>query len=150
MYQATQPGMIVLTVSNQCGSDTDSLEIILTTEGPQVNLGPDVLACESEVVQLMSDISGVDYLWQDGSTLSSLATTQSGTFVLQVSNNCGMDMDTVEVEIEGAITSYRFRNRYNFVSRRDFTLTSTALNGTTIIWQDGSSQSSFLVSDAGI
>jgi len=150
LYQATQPGIIVLTVNNQCGSDTDSLEVILTTEGPQVNLGPDVLACEGEVVQLMSDISGVDYLWQDGSTLSSLATSLSGTFILQVSNNCGMDMDTVEVEIEGIAPTSDLGSDTTLCEGETLLLTSTALNGTTIIWQDGSLQSTFLVSDAGI
>jgi hypothetical protein len=150
MYQATQPGIIVLTVTNQCGSDTDSVEVILTTEGPQVNLGPDVLACEGEVVQLISDISGVDYLWQDGSTLSSLSTSASGIFVLQVSNNCGMDTDTVEVEIEGTAPTSELGPDTTLCEGETLLLTSTPMNGTTITWQDGSSQSSFLVSDAGI
>ena len=150
IYQATQPGNIILTVSNQCGSDTDSLDIILTTDGPQVNLGPDVLACEGEVVQLMSDISGVDYLWQDGTTSSSLLTSTSGIFILQVSNNCGMDMDTVVVEIEGTAPGTDLGIDTTLCEGETLLLTSTAQTGTTILWQDGSSQPTFLASSAGI
>jgi hypothetical protein len=44
---------------------------------------------------LMSDIGGVDYLWQDGSASAEFSTISSGVYILQVSNNCGVDADTV-------------------------------------------------------
>jgi hypothetical protein len=100
-YQSTQQESIILTISNDCGSSTDTLEIIESTQGPQVNLGPDIQACEGLVVNIPSGISGVNYFWQDGSTDPDFTTTQSGMFILQVSNNCGADVDTINVDISG-------------------------------------------------
>ncbi len=150
IYVSTEPGTIILIVSNQCGFDTDSVNIILTTAGPQVNLGPDVLACEGDQVQIISDISGVDYLWQDGSTLSSITTDTSGVFILQVSNNCGMDADTVAVEIEGSSPNTNLGADTTLCEGEILLLSSMAPSGTSILWQDGSSQATFLVNSPGI
>jgi len=98
-YSATQAGTIILTVSNSCGFDSDTLEIIESTDGPQVNLGPDITACDGELITLMPDISGVDFLWQDGSTTANITTAFSGIYILQVSNACGTDADTIQVNL---------------------------------------------------
>lgn len=148
-FSATQAGSIVLEISNTCGTDRDTVEIIENSQGPQVNLGPDVLACEGDVVTLTSDISGVNYLWQDGSTNSNITTASSGTFVLEVSNNCGVDQDTVVVDIHGTPPDTELGPDTTLCSGTTLLLSSAADAETTIQWQDGSNNPTFLVNSPG-
>ena len=97
----TQQGLVILTVFNECGSDTDSLVITESTNGPQLDLGPDLVACEGATISIPANIGGVNYLWQDGSTDDIYIATASGTYILEVSNLCGADRDTIVVDISG-------------------------------------------------
>ncbi|MBL0006220.1 MAG: hypothetical protein IPP25_03265 [Saprospiraceae bacterium] len=100
-YQSTQEETIILTISNDCGSSTDTVEVTESTQGPQLDLGQDVQVCAGETVTIQSGISGVNYEWQDGSTNPDFTTTQSGVFILEVNNNCGSATDTIVVDISG-------------------------------------------------
>jgi gliding motility-associated-like protein len=148
-FNATQAGLIILTVSNSCGVATDSLNIVFSNNGPDVNLGPNVLACEGDVVTLMSDISGVNYLWQDGSTASSFSTSSSGLYYLQVSNNCGVDIDSVNVDINGTPPDTELGSDTTLCKGNTLVLSSTADPGTTLQWQDGSSLPTYMVTAPG-
>jgi gliding motility-associated-like protein len=149
-FNATQAGQIILTVSNSCGSATDSLNITISNNGPMVDLGPDILACEGDVVTLMANVSGVNYLWQDGSTSSSISTSSSGLYYLQVSNNCGVDIDSVNVVIDGTPPDTELGPDTTLCKGNNLLLSSTADPGTNIQWQDGSSLPSYLVTTAGL
>lgn len=149
-FNATDAGLITLTISNSCGSATDSLNITISNNGPVVNLGPDVLACEGDVITLVSDISGVNYLWQDGSTGSSFTASSSGIYYLQVSNNCGADVDSVNVDINGTPPDTELGPDTILCKGNTLLLTSTSDPGTSLLWQDGSSSSTFNVSSAGL
>jgi len=148
-FNATQAGLIILTVSNSCGSDIDSMNISISTNGPVVNLGPDVLGCEGDVVTLTSDISGVNYLWQDGSTSSSFSTSSSGLYYLQVSNNCGVDIDSVNVDINGTPPDSELGPDTTLCKGSTLLLASTSDAGTTLQWQDGTSSPTFVVTSPG-
>jgi gliding motility-associated-like protein len=149
-FNATQAGLITLTISNSCGAATDSLNIVISNTGPVVNLGPDVLACEGDVVTLLSDISGVNYLWQDGSTGSSFTTSSTGIYYLQVSNNCGVDVDSVNVDINGTPPDTELGPDTTLCKGNSILLSSTSDPGTTLLWQDGSSSSTYNVTSAGL
>lgn len=149
-FIATQPGLITLTLSNACGNATDSLNIAISNNGPDVNLGPDVLACEGQAVTLTSDISGVNYLWQDGSTESAFTANSTGVYYLQVSNNCGMDVDSVNVDINGTPPNTELGPDTILCKGSLLLLSSTADPGTVLLWQDGSVATTFSVSSAGV
>ena len=149
-YQSTQADTIILTISNACGVSTDTVEIVESTQGPVVNLGPDIEVCEGEMVTLMSDISGVDYEWQDGSTSSQFVTAQSGTFILEVSNNCGADIDTVVVDIHGIAPVIALGPDTLLCDDAALTLHAGTDAETDVEWQDGSASESFILTDAGV
>ena len=149
-FDATMPGLIILTITNDCGSDTDTLAIVEDNTGPQVDLGSDVFACEGDVVTLTAGISGVDYLWQDGSTQSVFSATVSGTYIIEVSNACGKDADTVVVDINGTIPSPVLGTDTLLCEGSTMMLHSNAQPGTTVRWQDGSAQPTYLVTEPGI
>ncbi|MDQ3018012.1 MAG: hypothetical protein M3R25_14970, partial [Bacteroidota bacterium] len=124
--------------------------IVENTDGPQVSLGPDVLACNGEIITLIADISGVEYLWQDGSTSPDFSTDVSGTFILYVSNACGSDADTVMVDINGHVPVPDLGVDTVLCEGYSLELISLADASTSIAWQDGSSLPVLMVSDPGI
>lgn len=149
-YQTNQQETISLTISNACGTSSDTLEIIASTLGPQVNLGPDLLLCEGEIATISSGISGVDYLWQDGSSMPTYTSSQSGMIILQVSNNCGTDTDTISVEFTGSSPSVDLGSDTSLCIGNTMQLIYYADAITTSLWQDGSTQPTFMVSTPGI
>jgi len=148
-YQTTQESTVILSISNECGVSTDTVEVIESTQGPQVDLGPDVQVCEGETVTIFSGISGVNYVWQDGSTDPDFTTAQSGTFSLQVNNNCGTDSDTLLVDISGVPPTPALGADTTLCEGIILNLVSTADPETTIEWQNGSSSPSFNVTASG-
>jgi len=140
---------ITLTISNACGTSTDDVNIFASTNGPEVDLGQDILACSGETVMLMSNINGVNFLWQDGSTNSFFLATTSGLYYLQVSNACGSDIDTIAVDIHGVPPLPALGSDTTLCEGTTLLLQSNADSETTPTWQNGSNLSSFLVNAAG-
>ncbi len=148
-YSTTQEETIILTITNACGTISDTLEVVENNEGPMVNLGPDILACEGDVITIPAGISGVNYLWQDGSTASSFSTSVSGGFILQVSNACGTDADTILVDIHGTTPVVDLGSDTTLCEGEILVLTSSAISENIILWQDGSASDTYEVSTAG-
>ena len=90
-FSTTTPGQVILTISNACGTSTDSLLIVESTEGPQLDLGPDVTACKGDTITIQAGVAGVAYIWQDGSTNSFFQTITDAELILHIVNACGED-----------------------------------------------------------
>jgi len=146
----TQQGLVILTVFNECGSDTDSLAITESTNGPQLDLGPDLVACEGAIISIPANLGGVDYLWQDGSTDDIYIATASGTYILEVSNLCGADRDTIVVDISGSSPLPQLGADTTLCAGNSLVLMSDADAITSIVWQDGSDMSTFMVTGPGL
>ncbi len=147
-YQSTREETIILTISNECGTSTDTLEVTESTLGPQLDLGQDIQVCAGEIVIIESDIAGVNYLWQDGSTGSDYTTGQSGVFILEVSNNCGSATDTIIVTYLDAPDTFTLGPDATLCPGETQTLYAPATSYT-ILWQDGSDQTSLVANQAG-
>lgn len=148
-YQTTQQVVVVLVISNVCGTSTDTAVVVESTDGPMVDLGPDVHACEGETITIPSGISGVTYLWQDGSNANEYSATASGWVHLTVTNLCGTDIDSVLVDINGVVPAPDLGPDTTLCEGESIILTSTADANTTIEWQDGASSQNYLVTLAG-
>lgn len=149
-YQTTQEQTIILIISNDCGTASDTVEIIENSQGPQLDLGQDIQVCAGETVTIQSGISGVDYEWQDGSTDPDFTTTQTGTFILEVNNNCGSATDTIVVDISGVPPAPVLPADTTLCEGISLSLISNADAETTIEWQNGSSSPTFTVTTAGV
>ncbi len=149
-FQATQGGWIVLTGSNACGAATDSMYIQETTDGPQLDLGPDQSACEGGTILLTAGISGVEYLWQDGSMTDRFLVNVSGAYSLTVSNACGMDTDTVLVDISGIPPSVELGPDTTLCEHTTLLLTVEADPSTTVTWQDQTTGPVYVVNAPGL
>lgn len=64
-------------------------------EPPSLDLGPDTLICEDFSVTLSAGIAADSYLWQDGSTESSIQTSGTGLYALEVTDGPCVVLDSV-------------------------------------------------------
>jgi len=105
------PGVYALSVTSQTGcTGSDTLE--LSISDPQVNLGPNLLACSNEPAPILNAGSqGVDYAWTlDGGTTGTndqfLQTTVAGTYEVTVTNQFGCTaVDNMTLTVQTAPTS---------------------------------------------
>jgi gliding motility-associated-like protein len=148
-FSTTQTGLVILTISNACGASTDSLLITESTDGPQLDLGPDVTGCEGSTVTIQSGITGVTYTWQDGSANPFFEVADDAVLTLQIANACGMDEDTIAVHFIAAPDPNLGPDTV-LCDNQVLTLTSIPQPVTSIMWQDGSQVSTFLVTTPGV
>jgi gliding motility-associated-like protein len=72
--------------------------VILTFKpGSRFSLGNDTSVCNDQPIILDPKVSGVSYLWQDGSTSSTYSVTQGGTYKLTITDLCGSYSDEIVI-----------------------------------------------------
>jgi gliding motility-associated-like protein len=83
----TQAGTYIATISNDCGSVSDTI-VIEKNELPIVDLGNDTAFCEGEL--LLSAPSELrSYVWSTGAQSSSITVTAAGTYSVTVTDGNG-------------------------------------------------------------
>ena len=142
-------GSIHVKVSNECGTASDTVNVVLDTNPPDLDLGEDILACDGESVILNPNVTGVTYLWNDGSTQSTLMTTDAGEFSLQISNACGSSKDTIEVNFLSPPSFPFLGNDTTTCMGEVVTLQWNGPDDTSIQWDNGSTFSSYFVDQSG-
>ncbi len=148
-FSTTQSGLVTLTISNICGVSADSVLITESTEGPQLDLGPDVTACIGDTVTIQSGVAGVAYTWQDGSTNPFFLTSTDSELVLHIANSCGEANDTLSIRFTTPPDPDLGPDTL-LCDHDVLTLVSNIEAQTTNIWQDGSHGSDFVVTAAGV
>jgi len=124
-------------------------EHIFAYEGPLfVDLGPDTTVCPGDSIILSLQNGSTNYLWPDGSQGNSFIITQPGWYWVDASNECGTMRDSILVRgfenvglslgedttiCEGETVSIR-------------PLLSGNYSYSNFVWQDSSTNSSFLAS----
>jgi gliding motility-associated-like protein len=146
-YTATQTGVYSLEVSNICGEDSDTIYIEFNSP-PIVFLGNDTIICSDETIVLETTATLCNYLWQDGSTNSSYSISQTGLYWLEVSNDCGLDIDSIQVTIQ-PIPIIQLGNDTTLCEGTMLTL-EPSIQNEDIIWQDGSIESNYIVDQTGV
>jgi hypothetical protein len=81
------PGTYWLDVPSGCGLARDS--IVVTTQQPTLNLGPDVAHCLGDSSLLQPTGSIGSYLWSTGAITPAIYVQNAGTYVLNVIDNLG-------------------------------------------------------------
>ena len=126
----------------------DSISLIQLQLPPQINIGSDTTICEGESLTLNVNCSGCSYLWQNGSNSSNFVVTQGGTYWVQVTNSNGTDTDSIVVSF---ISPTSVNLGLDTILCNDQTLMLDALDSqaSEYLWQDGSTDSNYLVQEAG-
>jgi len=143
----TSSGIYQVTVElNNC-LFTDSVSITIH-EFPEIDLGPDTLLCEGSSLILNSYSDGASYIWQDGSTNSNFIVSEEGTYFVEVNfNNC-ISTDTIEVSYSPIPVIDLGPDQS--ICEGDSVLLSAYFSNANYTWQDGSTDSNFVVTESGL
>ncbi len=112
-----------------------------------IDLGNDTALCPGASLLLDATLPGATYLWQDGSTAPTLMVTAPGTFSVDVTLGGCNTSDAINVAALpvpvvdlGADTT---------LCVGEILMLDAEVTGATYVWQDGSTGSGFLVTQAG-
>ncbi|MFK7771275.1 MAG: gliding motility-associated C-terminal domain-containing protein [Saprospiraceae bacterium] len=114
-----------------------------------VDLGEDILGeCDDSPFTLNAENDCATYLWQDGSSEASFEVNQPGTYFVDVIyGNCVVS-DTLEYEVESDLEFSLGENK-SICLGETIILDASEVEGE-YLWQDGSTNSNFSVTSAGI
>ncbi len=142
----TQAGTYSVQLTTNCGVLTDNI-VIDYTPPVVVNLGNDTSLCPSATLTLDATTPNATYLWQNNSTAATLTVTQAGTYLVQVTTNCGVFTDDIVV-VYTAPVILDLGNDTTLCPGATLTLDAAALNAT-YLWQDNSTAPTITITQAG-
>tara|TARA_R110002050_G_scaffold221792_2_gene357659 strand:- start:15598 stop:18330 length:2733 start_codon:yes stop_codon:yes gene_type:complete len=143
-------GIYNYTVPNSVTACPDSVGSFNVSVGasPVVDFGNDTSYCVGDTTLLVATNLNSTYLWQNGSTDSTLQVTVPGTYWVIATNNCGAsDSDTITI----GFTNYPNVNLGNDTTLCDLdTLQLDATNpNSTYVWQNNTTDSIFNITTQG-
>jgi hypothetical protein len=113
-----------------------------------VTLGDDRLVCAGETVSwVLPTYANATYKWSNGESSNQNFATTPGTYWVEVSDRCETVRETVTLQLK-APPEVELGNDI-VACDRDVTLSYPATSGETLLWSDGSSSPSFLVTQSG-
>ncbi len=114
-----------------------------------LEIGEDVVFCEGESFQLDATFADSDaqYLWQDSSSAATFNVIETGIYDVQVSLRGCVHYDTIDVEVI-SFPEIDF-GEDKTQCKGDVSVLDASSAGATYLWQDGSTESTFTVSNSG-
>lgn len=105
-YNVTDTGTYWLTVSNACGSSSDTLVVGVNNDAqPTLNFPSDTTVCNTDGFAVDVTFNGAAYTWSDGSTAGIRTLDQPGTYWVIVGNSCDTVSDTFDLFIDEPLFS---------------------------------------------
>ncbi|HMC96121.1 MAG TPA: hypothetical protein VKG92_00565, partial [Flavobacteriales bacterium] len=140
------PGNYSVTVTVNGCSGTDAV-VVDSNPAPQVSLGNDTTLCPGEQLIVDATQAGASYVWQDGSTGSTITVTSAGIYSIDLTdaNGC-MATDDIAVAYANA-SSIDLGNDTTLCAGAQLILDAT-LPGATYLWSTGEQTASITVSSA--
>ena len=132
----TTPGTYSVSVNGACGSGSDAITVTqsnLTYSNFLVSDTNEI--CSGDTVTLSSNRPADTYSWTGGSTGSSLKVTASGTYTLDITDNCGSGSESITINYLDPPTA-SFTHATSFLTAV-FTFNGTANGNPTYNWDFG-------------
>lgn len=99
-YSAAGPGIYTVEASTFCGEIRKDSIHITAPEVPNLDLGPNLESCQSQVVALLAQSGFTHYLWQDGWIFPDYTATDPGTYWVTATDECGeTQSDTIVISV---------------------------------------------------
>jgi gliding motility-associated-like protein len=115
-----------------------------------VDLGADTTLCTGETLQLSDLKPGASYLWQDGSVDSIFEVNTEGLYSLELHLDDCIVYDSIYVSyIDAEVADLGNDTSFCFQENELYLLNATVQNANSYLWQDGSTDSTFIVSFSG-
>jgi gliding motility-associated-like protein len=102
-YVIKTGGKYWLEFNNACSTVSDTLQVS-DKQKVEVNLGKDTTVCNNVVLTLKAAYSGASYQWSTGATTPNIQQGASGKTWVGVSNECGTERDTIEINHEAPLS----------------------------------------------
>ena len=136
----------VTLISFKGGIADTAVQQVIIYQAPVVNLGPDTTLCNGQTLQLNAANSGDTYTWQDNVTAQTFTVNQAGNYWVNVANGSCIASDTALVNYLNV--NVNLGNDTTICSNTNYSI--NAFNaGSNYIWQDGSTSSSYPVTQSG-
>lgn len=127
---------------------TDSVLIRSSAPNP-LELGNDTALCPGQTLTLSAGPGYTSYLWQNGSTDSTITVSTAGTYWVEVEDYCGTNTDTLVVTAGAGAVSVELGNDTIICSGNTVTLNAAHANASSYLWSTGVNTSSITVSTSG-
>ena len=128
--------------------NSDTINIVFS-DIPEIDLGEDTEFCENSSYFLNAYHPFYTYTWQDLSEEPYFTAYEPGAYFVKVANEDGcFNIDTIELTHK-LIPSFEFPEDTVLCENTVLFLSPDLENDVNFIWQDGSKDESFLVSDSG-
>ena len=148
-FTANQAGTYFATVSNICGTATDTIQ--LEYLNLSLDLGNDTIAiCENE--SYIFDVfhpTAINYLWNNGSIVPILEVSESGIYHVSITNICENLSDSVEIIVSNPILLLELGSNQNICEDDTIILDATLKNGIWYRWQDSTKSPLYVITAAG-
>lgn len=146
-FTVVEAGTYSITVDQACGDGTDEVVI---NQGllPIVELPDQLTICSEDGVEIGIDQEEtVTYLWSTGDTDPTITATETGTYSVTATSADGCETEA-STEVSNGFTFVDLGPDQSLCPGDELLLDPT-IEGV-LTWQDGSEQSTFTVSEAGI
>ena len=140
-YTTGQTELVWVTVTLGNCSYTDSVNVTVFPI-PNLNLGPDSLACDGDIITIGQNILGVSYLWNTGDTTSTIQVTTTGSYILNTTLGSCIDSDTIDVTFNETPT-INLGNNVELCHGDSTTFNAFYSATATYLWHDGSTNSTY-------
>jgi gliding motility-associated-like protein len=145
-YTVSQPGTYWVQATSCIGTFADT--IVVSYNNTSLNLGNDTTLCAGQTLLLDATSSGGTYSWQNLSTNPTYTVSQTGTYWVNMINNGCLFSDSIDVIVTSPI-NVNLGNDTILCSGQNLLLDATQLN-VSYLWQNGSTNATFLVNSPGI
>lgn len=92
-------GTYWVTITNNCGQKTDTIDVIVEFPLDSLDIGPDTTVCLNDSLVLGTPNPAADALWSTGATTDSIVVDTTGEYWVRKTNSCGSFFDTIFVEV---------------------------------------------------
>ena len=142
-------GTVSILYTNNCGVTASATVTVNAVPSASISAGGPTTFCSGGSVTLTAS-TGTTYLWSNGSTASSIAVTNSGTYTVTVNNGSGCSATSTATSVTVNPTpaaTISASGSTTFCSGGSVTLTASA--GSSYLWSNGSTASSISVANSG-
>ncbi|MEZ5002960.1 MAG: gliding motility-associated C-terminal domain-containing protein [Chitinophagales bacterium] len=134
--------------SNEFCSSYDEINVSYD-QIPVIDLGLDTTLCnDGGLVLDASSNAANSYVWQDGSSGSAYTVTTSGSYTVTVKNTACSFIDSIHVQFKES-PIFDLGADDSFCDGETVNLDASASNGTAYLWQDGSAEDAYQVTESG-
>jgi gliding motility-associated-like protein len=142
----TQPGLVHVYTSNNCGETTDSILVNSYADVPDVDLGNDQGICLGDTIVLdIGNLPGT-IEWSTGESGPSIIVDAPGTYSVDVISTCGTSSDEIEILDNGISPAFDLGQDVFLCPGDSIALYIDGTIGD-VLWDNGSTETNIIINE---